>query len=231
MSSIRVSNLNKTYLIENRPFAALEGFTASFSLDKISVILGRSGAGKTTLIRLIAGLEAPTAGHIEGAEGLNLKMIFQESRLMPWLTVQDNVRFWAKNKALPSDLLQKMGLDHFKTLFPAQISGGMAQKTALARALFAQPKLIIMDEPFASLDYFSRRELQRLVLSVQAQEKLGIIFITHNVDEAALLGDELFILEGGHLKEQITNNLPQNLRENTPEADALKKQILSLVET
>lgn len=231
MNSIQASNLSKTYLIENRPFAALEGFTASFSLDKISVILGRSGAGKTTLIRLIAGLEAPTAGHIEGAEGLNLKMIFQESRLMPWLTVQDNVRFWAKGNTSPLDLLQKMGLDHFKTLFPAQISGGMAQKTALARALFAQPKLIIMDEPFASLDYFSRRELQRLVLSIQAREKLGIIFITHNVDEAALLGDELFILEGGHLKKQITNNLPQNLRENTPEADTLKKQILSLVET
>ncbi|MGL5254377.1 MAG: ABC transporter ATP-binding protein [Brevinema sp.] len=227
---IKIEELSRSYQIDNELFFAIKDISATFSLNKISVILGRSGAGKTTLLRMIAGIEKPCSGQVIRPEHLAINMVFQEHRLMPWLNIEQNICFWNEKKQDCSEILEKTGLKPFKTLLPYQISGGMAQKTALARALFAQPNLILMDEPFASLDYFSRRDLQKLVINLQRDQQIGIIFITHNVDEAVLLGDELFILENGHLKSHFSNPAPVNERENSVYADNLKKEILSLVE-
>ncbi|MGL5721784.1 MAG: ABC transporter ATP-binding protein [Brevinema sp.] len=227
---IKTEGLSRSYQIDNDPFFAVKDITASFPLNKISVILGRSGAGKTTLLRLIAGIEDPCSGKVHKPENLAVNMVFQEHRLMPWLNIEENICFWNQNTKDCRDILEKTGLTPFKTLLPYQISGGMAQKTALARALFAKPDLILMDEPFASLDYFSRRDLQKLLIRLQHDEKTGIIFITHNVDEAVLLGDELFILESGYLKKHLSNAVPFEERENSEYSNQLKKEILSLVE-
>lgn len=229
MSSIKIENLSRCYPINGKNFYALRDINAVFPKSKISVILGRSGAGKTTLLRLVAGLEKASSGNLEN-KNLTVSMVFQEPRLMPWLTVEDNIKFWGAKEVSCSALLDIVDLQAFKTLYPSQISGGMAQKTALARALFTKPAMLLMDEPLASLDYFSRREMQRLLLSLQKEQLFGVIFITHNVDEAVLLGDELFILQDGVLKQHIYNKASLEDRENTPYADALKKQILSLVE-
>lgn len=229
MSDIIIQNLSHCYLIENKNFFALQDVNMVLKPHKIHIILGHSGAGKTTLLRLIAELETPTKGQIQKINS-RLGMIFQEPRLMPWLTVEENIKFWGDDKVSCSDLLQKMGLESFEKLYPHQLSGGMAQKTSLARALCYQPDTLLMDEPFASLDYFTRLNMQELVLKIQKQYALRIIFITHNIEEAITLGDYIYIMNKGQLMHTLSNSLSLEERKNSSVFYSLKKEILSLIE-
>lgn len=157
---LNITALTKTYTISGKLITALNTVDLTFSENSFTCIVGKSGCGKTTLLRLLSGLEPATYGTIDYGKAAKIGFVFQEPRLMPWLTVNANIAFAAKNDpslpAAPDEkLLELLGLKAFQHSFPAQLSGGMAQRTALGRTLFQNPDLILMDEPFSALDYFT----------------------------------------------------------------------------
>lgn len=166
-------------------------------------ILGRSGCGKSTLLRLMAGLEKPDQGEIRLTEGA-VGVVFQEARLMPWLSVAQNVGFLIKGRlpaaeveARVSAMLQVVGLSQVRDSFPVQLSGGMAQRVAIARALVARPALLLMDEPFGALDAFTRKQMQDELVQIWRATGTTVIFVTHDIEEAVRLGEEILVLEEG----------------------------------
>ena len=205
---MKIQNLCKSYDVSGHRLEVLKGLTVDIDDKGITVILGRSGCGKTTLLRLIAGLEKADSGTI-GNTG-KMGIIFQEPRLMPWLSVTDNILFGlgaverkqkTDNKKLKY-LLELTGLNGFEDAYPAQLSGGMQQRAALARALAYEPEYLLMDEPFAALDYFTRKQMQEELLKIYQAEKRGVLFVTHSIDEALAIGTKILILEGGGCKKE-----------------------------
>ena len=154
---------------------------------------------------------------------------------MPWLTVAENIAFAAKSEpSLATDklpaLLDILGLTAFAHAYPAQLSGGMAQRTALGRTLFQNPDIILMDEPFGALDYFTRKGLQETLLSLFRQERKTIIFVTHDVEEAVLLGERVLIMQRGSVTDDLSVQLPYPRDPASPEVLALRRQILTGLE-
>ena len=179
---LNITALTKTYTISGKLITALNTVDLTFSENSFTCIVGKSGCGKTTLLRLLSGLEPATSGTIDYGKAAKIGFVFQEPRLMPWLTVNANIAFAVKNDpslpAAPDEkLLELLGLKAFQHSFPAQLSGGMAQRTALGRTLFQNPDLILMDEPFSALDYFTRRSLQQMLLNLFQQQKKSRILV------------------------------------------------------
>ena len=202
---LNITALTKTYTISGKLITALNTVDLTFSENSFTCIVGKSGCGKTTLLRLLSGLEPATSGTIDYGKAAKIGFVFQEPRLMPWLTVNANIAFAVKNDpslpAAPDEkLLELLGLKAFQHSFPAQLSGGMAQRTALGRTLFQNPDLILMDEPFSALDYFTRRSLQQMLLNLFQQQKKSVIFVTHDVEEALLLGQRILVMQEGRIK-------------------------------
>lgn len=171
-------------------------------------LVGRSGCGKTTLLRLAAGLERPSAGEIR-VDGLpvtgpnhRVALVFQEPNLMPWRTVLSNVEFGLELRGVPAgerhrcarQYVSVVGLEGWEQAYPYELSGGMRQRTALARALVTRPRVILMDEPFAALDGLTRDEMQAELLSLRERENPTILLVTHSVEEAAFLADRVVIM-------------------------------------
>ena len=204
MDGIKIRDLIVTYENEGNILNAINNINLDINTDEITVILGKSGCGKTTLLRMIKGIEKPTFGSIE-TNDLNIAYIFQEPRLMPWLNVFDNVTFGLEKKDIKNDviddLISLVGLDDFKTYFPHQLSGGMQSRVSLIRALAVNSNYILMDEPFAALDYFTRETLQNELLKIYEKSKVGIMFVTHNIDEALKLGHKIIVMSDGVIKE------------------------------
>lgn len=179
----------------------------SFLAGKGEVIglLGTSGCGKSTILRAIGGLDPLTSGHIlwngkpiEDTK-TNLSFIFQEPRLMPWLSVLDNVAFASKSANKKEEalaLLERVGLKGFENHYPKELSGGMAQRTAIARALSVRPELLLLDEPFSALDAFTKMQLQNLVRHIWETDQTTILLVTHDIEEALYLCDKIVILRG-----------------------------------
>ena len=228
-------------------------------------IVGKSGCGKTTLLRLLAGLETPdhengtqdstthspdSAANCNilsnntktvtnaGISGLPEKTapVFQEPRLMPWLTVKENILFSLKGKeprlpASPEErceqLLKELELNDAANLYPRQLSGGMAQRVSLGRTLFYDPDLILMDEPFSALDYFTRRNLQDMALRLFRDQQKTILFVTHDVEEALLLGDRILVMENGSIKADLPVPLPFPRQAADSEIQKMRQQILA----
>ncbi|AWK51531.1 ABC transporter ATP-binding protein [Clostridium beijerinckii] len=215
-----IKNVSKFYKINNEEHVVFKNISLEISEDDITVILGKSGCGKTTLLRLISGLENTSSGKINfikenKAYKPKVGLVFQESRLMPWLTVTKNIAFHNKksyktNKLLlklkfkKSDLnnkdsvnvdkyLKMMNLDKFKNSYPNELSGGMAQRVSIARALSFNPDLLLMDEPFSALDYFTRMDMQNEVIKIHECTNKGVIFVTHDIDEAMRIGKKIII--------------------------------------
>ncbi len=181
----------------------LHGVSLSLSQGGFYTILGRSGCGKSTMLRLMAGLEKPDQGEIRLSEGA-VGVVFQEARLMPWLTVAQNVAFLIKGRlpaaeveARVSNMLQIVGLSQVRDSFPVQLSGGMAQRVAIARALVARPALLLMDEPFGALDAFTRKQMQEELVQIWRATGTTVIFVTHDIEEALRLGQDILVLEEG----------------------------------
>ena len=236
---MKMKGLYKSYEVSGRKLPVLQNLTMEAENQGITVVLGRSGCGKTTLLRLIAGLEPLDSGEIEGVEQGKIGIIFQEPRLMPWLTVEANILFGVgrtevleekSRERLPS-LLALTGLTGFEKAYPSQLSGGMQQRAALARALMYEPDFLLMDEPFAALDYFTRKRMQKELLAIHEKEKKGVLFVTHSIDEALTIGTKIVILEDGACRWECDLKLfsfPRDMLSR--EMIQIKKEIISRIE-
>jgi NitT/TauT family transport system ATP-binding protein len=221
-----IENLSKSYpngRSELRP--VLENVSFSQQIGEFVTILGPNGAGKTTLLKILAGLEDFESGRIL-FDGQPLKqtdikrtMVFQDHGLFDWMTVADNIAFGLKAKGVPrhereqivSHYIELVELTGHENKFPHELSGGLSQRTAIARALAVRPKLLLMDEPFASLDIDIRRRLQQQLLAIWQQEQLQLVFVTHDIEEAVLLSDRVVLLSArpGRIRKNIKINLPR----------------------
>lgn len=212
-NGIELKNIQKTYPVENRTLTVLDGIDLQIPEHCITVILGRSGCGKTTLLRLVGGLEQADRGEIVFHAAHKTAYVFQEPRLMPWLNVWDNVRFGLKKQTVDASTLQTIidtvGLHGFEKTYPHQLSGGMQQRAALARALAYDPSFIMMDEPFAALDHFTREQMQKELLRLQQEQGASILFVTHSIDEALLLGHKIVVIENGKIKQEFLIDTPK----------------------
>ncbi|WP_148821545.1 ABC transporter ATP-binding protein [Campylobacter concisus] len=227
---IEILNLSKHFFINGKRIDVLKELNLTIKKDKITVILGRSGCGKTTLLRLIAGLEGVSLGEIKFKEQAKIGFVFQEPRLMPFLNVYENIVFALKKHEIDEvkidRLISMIGLSDFKFAAVSQLSGGMSSRVSLARVLAYEANLILMDEPFAALDAFTRASMQAEILKLQAGKT--IIFVTHNVDEALYLADEIILLEKGGIKSNYDlSNLAKPRDLLCDELINLKRKILS----
>ena len=226
MAGVELCNLSKHFLLGERTISAVQSVTTTISHGSFTVIVGKSGCGKTTLLRLLGGLEALTEGQIHWTDIEQQEMlpkigfVFQEPRLMPWLTVYENMAF-SLDKSLLSEavttivnpILNQLGLESFRDAYPAQLSGGMAQRVSLGRTLCYDPDLILMDEPFGALDYFTRKKLQHEMVELFLLQKKTVIFVTHDVSEAIYLGQRILVMDEGRIVKEIPIEMsyPRNL--------------------
>jgi len=198
MENIKLNSLSKIY---HKTLFALNDITLQLSVHKITTIMGKSSSGKSTLLRIINGLEKPDIGVISLPKNLKQTTVFQEARLLPWLTIKENILFWEQGDI--DQLLEELELKEFRDFYPHEISRRYEAKNIISRALICNSQLILMDEPFSSLDYFTKKHLQQKILVISKRRNLGIIFITHDVDEA-------IILDHGIIRNQIINPLPRS---------------------
>jgi sulfonate transport system ATP-binding protein len=205
---LELSNIGKRYRMAGREIAALSDIDLTLSPGSFTTIVGRSGCGKTTLLRILARLSEPDTGEMRHIDGIvpKIGVVFQEARLMPWLDVSENIAFGLRGHlgraaiaARVTAILELTGLGAFRHATPAQLSGGMAQRVALARALVMEPDLLLMDEPFAALDAFTRRGMQNELVSLWQARRPTIVFVTHDVEEAVLLGQTVIELSAGRI--------------------------------
>lgn len=232
---LHVSIQNKTY--SDSATVALQDTEFSLSPGEIVSILGPSGCGKSTLLKLIVGLDSEYQGTITlgtsqtHASTESCGIVFQEPRLLPWLTVEENIAFGAyndKGKNNIAEQLQLLALTQFKDVYPRQLSGGMAQKVALARALINVPQLLLLDEPFGSLDQITKGKLQEETAKVLAQEKSTVLLVTHDVEEAIYLSDRILIMSPrpGKIINQFKVELPRPRIRSSIEFVTLQASIL-----
>ena len=190
------------------PTLALQATDLAVAENDFITILGPSGCGKSTLLRIVAGLDRQTSGDVLlegrrlGGPGADRGMVFQSYTLFPWLTVRDNVCFGLNERGLPraqqleiaQSYIGKVGLVGFEHHYPKQLSGGMQQRTALARALANGPRMLLMDEPFGALDHQTRELMQELLLGIWEAEKKTVLFVTHDIDEAVFMGSRVVVM-------------------------------------
>ena len=204
----------------------LRGIDLTIPENQITVILGRSGCGKTTLLRLTGGLERADSGSITYGASQKTAFVFQEPRLMPWLDVTGNVTFGLEKRGIDKEkirrIIETVSLSGFEKAYPHQLSGGMQQRCAIARALAYEPSFILMDEPFAALDHFTREQMQRELKKVQREQRSSILFVTHSIDEALILGHKIVVIQQGVIKQEY------QLAETDEERNLLDETYISL---
>lgn len=207
---IQIHQCRKTYCSDGaqQPVAVLDGIDLNVRPEEFVSVLGPSGCGKTTLLRIVAGLEPWDSGDVVvngvpvTGPGRDRAMVFQDFALLPWSTVIDNVGFGlelrgvaaAERYGVAKRLIDTVGLTGFERHYPHQLSGGMQQRVGLARALAVDPQILLLDEPFGSLDSLTRRALQEDVLRLHETSRKTVLLVTHSVDEAARLGDRVVLL-------------------------------------
>ncbi|TMW71817.1 ABC transporter ATP-binding protein [Alteribacter natronophilus] len=238
--SVIIEQVSRTFgnqtAVRNVSFEAEDG--------EIVGLLGTSGCGKSTILRAISGLDEGYDGKVnvngKTSRGVSedLGIIFQEPRLMPWLTVLDNVCFGLsgdkkEKREKAKALLEKVGLGGFESYYPKQLSGGMAQRTAIARALVTGPDTLLLDEPFSALDAFTKLQLQDLLLQIWETDHPTMIIVTHDIDEALSLCDRIIILKGqpGVVDKNIKLTKTKPRRKGDPELAKLKEDILRSLNT
>ncbi len=226
------------------PVRALEPTNLAIARNDFITILGPSGCGKSTLLRIIAGLDTPTAGRVvlDGrtitAPGPDRGMVFQSYTLFPWLTVADNIAFGLRERRVPearigeivAEYVAKVGLRGFENHLPKQLSGGMQQRTAIARALANDPEILLLDEPFGALDNQTRALMQELLLGIWERERKTVIFVTHDIEEAIFMASRVIVMTArpGRIKADIPVDLPHPRHytiKTSPEFSALKARL------
>jgi ABC-type nitrate/sulfonate/bicarbonate transport system ATPase subunit len=228
--------LAKTFDLKGRSVPGLLGVNLSLEAGSFTAIVGRSGCGKSTLLRVLAGLLPPTTGsiHYRDAVKPTVGFVFQEPRLMPWLTVSGNIMFglrrttaWAEAKRRTIQAIELVGLEEFRDAYPDQLSGGMASRVGLARALAMEPQLLLLDEPFAALDTFTRSTLQQELCAIWHEKRSTIVFVTHDVEEACLLAQRVIQMHEGRMIAQVPVALPFPRDPTSPDFVQLRRRIIA----
>ena len=239
---LEISNISKIFKNNEKDVAALQKTNLLINDHEIISLVGQSGCGKSTLLRIIGGLEKASTGFIKLNNKIikkpssNIGMVFQDPRLMPWLNVYDNIKLSILNenkkqqKVKISKTLQKVGLENCEKLWPRELSGGMAQRVAIARTLVREPKVLLLDEPFSALDSFTKTNLHQHVKELWASLKLTIIMVTHDINEATSMSDRILIIQKPEKKDdkntQIINiNHPRSDLKNVKYNELIKNSI------
>ncbi|MBW4481229.1 MAG: ATP-binding cassette domain-containing protein [Tildeniella torsiva UHER 1998/13D] len=215
----------------------LNDFSLEIFPGEFVAVVGKSGCGKSTLLRLLAGLETPTRGEIvldgQRLNGLNAKarVMFQDSRLLPWRKVIENVALGLKEQARPRShwALQQVGLDSRANDWTTVLSGGQKQRVALARALVTQPHLLLLDEPLGALDALTRLDMQRLIETLWQEQQFTALLVTHDVEEAVVLGDRVIVIQEGRIELDVPINLPRPRSLADAEVNRLKQKVLNQI--
>jgi len=246
---LRAIHVWKVYGVgERRPLVAIRDLNLAVGENEFVSIIGPSGCGKSTFLLMAAGLDEPSAGELlfegEAVRGPSAKrgMVFQTYTLYPWLNVEENIRFAlqksslgpTEQKALVEEYIALVGLQGFERAYPNQLSGGMRQRVAIARALVYRPQVLLMDEPFGALDAQTRRLMQELLLQVWETHRTTVLFVTHDIEEALLLSDRVYVMTArpGTIKAEVVVPLPRPRTvemETSPEFLALRRRLLGLI--
>jgi NitT/TauT family transport system ATP-binding protein len=206
VDKIQIKGLSKVFVARGKPLVAVDNINLSIPAGEFVCIVGPSGCGKTTLLRIVAGLEKQSRGQVtlieeDPSKRLN-SMIFQEQSIFPWLTVAQNIAFGLQMRHVPKrqyqpivdSYIKKVGLTRFADCYPHQLSGGMKQRVSIARAFANDPEILLMDEPFAALDEQNKLLLQEELLRIWDETRKTVLFITHSIDEALVLGDRVLVM-------------------------------------
>jgi NitT/TauT family transport system ATP-binding protein len=218
-----LTNVEKTFQSRNGTVQALHDINLTLADGEFLSVVGASGCGKSTLLRIVAGLELPTSGTLTldnaplQGPGRDRGMVFQQYTLYPWLSALANVEFGLRHlpKKQRADVARRfldvVGLTDFAGSYPLQLSGGMQQRVAIARALALRPSILLMDEPFGALDAQTRSLMQELLLSIWERDRLSVLFVTHDIDEAIFLADRICVMatKPGRIREMIDVPLPR----------------------
>jgi sulfonate transport system ATP-binding protein len=238
---LRLQSVSKRF--ENG-YLALDTLDLTVRPGEIVGIVGGSGCGKSTLLRLASGLTPPTTGEVWCGDARvraprpDVGLVFQEPRLMPWLSLAENAEFGLLDKSKAERrqralrTLRRVGLDRFADALPRELSGGMAQRAALARALVARPLVLLLDEPFSALDALTRTDLQNHLLDVWSDERPTMVLVTHDIDEALFLSDRVIVMRGhpGAIHAEHVIDLPRPRVRTSPEFQHLKETLLGELE-
>lgn len=234
--------VSKSFTVEDARFRALADLDLEVAESEIVALIGPSGCGKSTLLRSVAGLDRPDAGSIRIAgqpvtrAGQETTVVFQDHRLLPWLTVRGNVELALDPLGLPlaerrhraAGYIDLVGLTPFADSFPRQLSGGMAQRAAIARALVAETRLVLMDEPFGALDSILRARMQDELLRIWQKHRVSILIVTHDIEEALYLADRVVVMRAapGRIHEIVPIGLPRPRRRDSAAFSDLRGRLL-----
>ena len=246
MSRLVLDEVSRTFagVRGGPPTRALEPTSLAVADNDFICLLGPSGCGKSTLLRIVAGLDRPTTGRVtlDGAPvtapGADRGMVFQSYTLFPWLTVEQNIRFGLREQGLSTaeqtriaaHYIARVGLEGFERHYPKMLSGGMQQRTALARALANDPKILLLDEPFGALDNQTRSLMQELLLGIWESDRKTVLFVTHDIDEAIFMANRVAVMTArpGRIKRELVIDLPHPrpyTLKTSPEFSAYKAQL------
>lgn len=245
---VKIDNVKKTYMGRTGEVIALNGVNLDIAENEFITVVGPSGCGKSTLLNIIAGLLEATSGEVlcngkvVSGTGPERGVVFQQYALFPWLTVKKNVMFPLAMKGIKGPEAEEIAMKYIKMVdlekftnhYPKELSGGMKQRVAIARAYAANPEILLMDEPFGALDAQTRTQLQQELLDTWEKERKTCFFITHDVDEALILGQRVVIMSArpGRIKDIVVNDIPYPRNQETkmsPRFLELKNQIWSEV--
>ncbi|MCG8296420.1 ABC transporter ATP-binding protein [Pseudomonas entomophila] len=241
--ALSIRNLSKSYPLKGQDVPVLQGIDLDIRPGEFVSILGASGCGKSTLLRLIVGLDPDYQGQIlldgqpVSGPGLERGIVFQDHRLFPWMTLRQNIALALKNHDLPAaekarrvdEHIALVGLQGYELAYPHQLSGGMAQRGAIARALVNKPKVLLLDEPFGALDALTRVRLQHELQRIWVQERCTVIMVTHDIEEALYLGDRVIVMDAhpGRIGEQVPLELPHPRERNDGLLQHYKQRLLA----
>lgn len=239
--SLQIRNVTKRYTTRTGLVEALSDVSLEVQPGEFVSLVGPSGCGKSTLLRLAAGLDEPTSGHLSlnglaiGGPDRRRGLVFQDPNLFPWLTVRQNVGFGpslaGRRHREPVDaLLALVGLTDFADAYPHELSGGMAQRTALARTLINEPEVILLDEPLGALDNFTRMQMQDELLRIWQARTVTMMMVTHDIDEAIYLSDRIVIMtpRPGRIEQILPVRLPRPRSRNDENFMRLRSEILEI---
>lgn len=244
---LKAEHIGKSFVTsKGEQIEAIGDITFSIRDEEFVCIVGPSGCGKTTLLRIIAGLDTPSTGKAElgGKEIVGpspkMAMIFQEYSLYPWRTVLDNVAFGLEVQGMEKErryeaakrYIKLVGLEEFETSYPYELSGGMRQRVAVARALAVEPDVLLMDEPFGALDAQTRNAMQTELLEIWEKTRKTVLFVTHSVDEAVFLADHIFVLSArpSTIREIVDVPLSRPRDRTSVEFAHVRRYVLSLIQ-